>query len=256
MSDRPLLVSDFPATGSFFDHWFSIDSSQWCAFSLDLAQSEAQVAYNESMAGQKLMQNFFVPSEASIRHDFMLELLVTAQTSTVVIGPAGCGRSALLRSTLFGKLFDCNKQLASHHLTMSKRFDATRFKESLEGLLEQGPGGGSEKPKLRPPLGHRLVCYVEDLHMAFTDQHGDQPAVEAIRDYLTEGSWLSTSERRFRGIEGVTFCACLPSEVTGVSERTLRQFALVTLGSSTVESMKDRISGLTELLAAGWASAV
>jgi hypothetical protein len=202
------------------------------------------------------MQNFFVPSEASIRHDFMLELLVTAQTSTVVMGPTSSGRSSLLRSTLFGKLFECSKQLATDHLTMSKRYDAFKFKESLEGLLEKGAAGDGEKPKLRPPLGHRLVCYVEDLHMAFTDRHGDKPAVEAIRDYLTEGAWLSTTEQRFRDIEGVTICACLPSEVPEVSERALRQFALVTLEPPTIESMRSRISGLSELLAANWASAV
>jgi hypothetical protein len=51
----------------------------------------------------------------------------------------------------------------------------------LEWRLNKATGGH----RLRPHLDNKLICYVEDLHMAWTDPCGDQPAVEAMRDYLT-----------------------------------------------------------------------
>lgn len=104
-----------------------------------------------------------------------------------------------------------------------------------------------------------MICYIEDLHLAGTDSHGDQPAIEAIRDYLTAKAWLSPAKRRWREIEGVALYACMPTnapKTSQVSNRTLSRFALVSIDAPSVQSMTRRLSGLAAHLSVNWPSAI
>jgi hypothetical protein len=68
---------------------------------------------------------------------------------------------------------------------MTCHTDSIIFKENVERLLEWRLNKQTNQRKLKPHLDNKLVCYVEDLHLTWTDSHGDQPAVESLRDYLT-----------------------------------------------------------------------
>ena len=231
LPEPPLLISELPGDQSVFDVWYSVDSSQWQPFSLELAQAEAEIAFSERPESQRKMQNLFVPSMQSVRQELLLECLVTNFTSTLVLGQASSGRSSLLRSTLFSKVFEYTKQLVVEHLPMSKTCDATLFKNKIESVLELKAEGEGQTPKLRPYEGCRMICYIEDLHLGFADAHGDQPAIEALRDYLTAGAWLSPNKARWRELEGVALFACMPTnapESSVVCRRALHLFAIVT----------------------------
>jgi hypothetical protein len=56
---------------------------------------------------------------------------------------------------------------------MSSHTDSTQLKESIEKLLEWRLDKKGGERKLRPHLDNKLICYVEDLHMSWTDQSGD-----------------------------------------------------------------------------------
>ena len=109
LAEKPMLISEFPENASFFDYFFNLDSSQWNAFSLELALSEATIDYGTKVPSQKRAQNFYVPSRESIRYQYVLECLVTNQVSTLVVGPACSGRSALVKNTLFSQVFAFTK---------------------------------------------------------------------------------------------------------------------------------------------------
>ena len=117
--------------------------------------------------------NFYVPSADSVRYGFLLECAVTNQVSTLVVGPACSGRSAFLRETLFTDVFSYTKQLVTDHVTVSEHTDAAVFKGNVERLLEWRQNKATGVRKLRPHLDNKLICYVEDLHMCWTDPYGD-----------------------------------------------------------------------------------
>jgi hypothetical protein len=259
LPEKPMLISEFPQDASFYDYYFNADSSQWSAFSLELALSEAQIDYGARVPSQKRVQNFYVPSHDSVRYQYVLECLVANQVSTLVVGPACSGRSALVKNTLFSQVFDFTKQLVTDHVTMSSHCDSTGFKENLERLLEWRPSKQTGERRLRPHLDNKLVCYVEDLHLGWTDAHGDQPAIEAIRDYLTERAWLSSRKRMWREIEDVTIFACMAAnapETAGVSKRVLHRFHLVTLDEPQPETVQAMFRTQAELMVTDWPSTV
>lgn len=259
LEEKPMLISDYPEDASFFDCYFNLESSGWTKFSLEMEMNDAQIAFGNSVPSQKKVQNFFVPSAASVRYSYLLECLVTSQVSTLVVGPAGSGRSALLRETLFNHVFNYTQRLITDHVTMSAHTDSQVFKENIERLLEWRVHKDSGLRRLRPHLDNKLLCYVEDLHMSWTDPYGDQPAVEAVRDYLTQRAWLSSRKRRLREIEDVSFFACLASnapETSAVSGRVLHQFNLISLDEPHTETMTAMFRTLTDMLVLDWPSAI
>ena len=136
LEDKPMLISDFPENQSFYDYFFNLDSSKWNPFSLEMALNEAQIDYASWVPSEKKIQNVFVPSTDTIRYAYILESLITNQTSALVVGPACSGRSSLVRSLLFRSVFDFTRQLITDHITMSNHYDSGKFKECVERLLE------------------------------------------------------------------------------------------------------------------------
>jgi len=143
---------------------------------------------------------------------------------------------------------------------MSSHTDSSLFKENVERLLEfrlskHTPG----VRKLRPHLDNKLICYVEDLHMCWTDPYGDQPAIEAVRDYVSWNAWLSSRKRRWREIEDVTFFACMCSnapQTAGVSERLLHQFNLIALDDPSNATVRAMFARLVDVMVLEWPSAL
>ena len=254
-----MLVSDYPEGASFFDCWFNLETSGWVPFSLEQVINETNIDYNDRLPSQKKLQHFYVPSHASIRYAHILECLVTKQVSTIVTGPACSGRSALLREMLFSQVFAFTKQLVADHVTMSAQCDSKIFKDSVERLLEWRLNKQTGQRRLRPHLDNKLICYVEDIHMSWTDAYGDQPAIEAVRDYLTQQAWYSSRKRRWREIEDLSFFACMASnapETARVSERVLHQFNLISLDEPETDTTQSMFSQLTQLMVANWPSAI
>jgi len=60
------------------------------------------------------------------------------------------------------------------HVTMSSKVDAKAFKEHIELVLEYRTNKKDGMKRLRPPENQKLICYVEDLHLSYMDDYGDQ----------------------------------------------------------------------------------
>ena len=53
MPEKPMLVSDYPEEGSFYDCYFNLDTSGWTKFSLDMAINDAQLSFGEQLVSQR-----------------------------------------------------------------------------------------------------------------------------------------------------------------------------------------------------------
>jgi hypothetical protein len=97
-----------------------------------------------------------------------------------------------------------------------------------------------ETRKLRPAGREtKLIVYLEDMHLSATDRHGDQPGVEALRDFLSCQTWYSHRKKGMRQIEDVNFVACIDSrapEKDIVSQRILHKFFLMGMEPISTEN--------------------
>mmetsp|Transcript_42572 Transcript_42572/g.65299 ORF Transcript_42572/g.65299 Transcript_42572/m.65299 type:complete len:136 (+) Transcript_42572:4842-5249(+) len=134
---------------------------------------------------------------------------------------------------------------------MSDHTDSVIFKENVERLLEWRQNKATGQRRLRPHLENKLICYIEDIHMCWTDSYGDQPAIEAVREYLTARAWLSSRKRRQRDIEDVSFFACMASNsprTSNVSPRILHKFNLIAMEAPSDAKMFARFDCQVDIL--------
>mmetsp|Transcript_42647 Transcript_42647/g.65399 ORF Transcript_42647/g.65399 Transcript_42647/m.65399 type:complete len:169 (-) Transcript_42647:6885-7391(-) len=168
-----MLISNFPDKGSIYDFYFCLDKSDWKKFDVEHEVFDAKANYDSLLFSQKKISNFYVPTDDSIRYSYVLECLMTKQTSTLLIGSNCSGRSMLMRTLLFETAFDFTKQLVTEHLTLSQHSESKSFKRNVEGMLEYRLVAKNQERSLRPPEGNKLICYIEDLHLSYTDKYGD-----------------------------------------------------------------------------------
>ena len=74
---------------------------------------------------------------------------------------------------LFYKVFTYTKRVITDHVTMSSHTDSTIFKENVERLLEWRENKKTGQYRLKPIHDHKLICYIEDVHLCWTDSYGD-----------------------------------------------------------------------------------
>jgi hypothetical protein len=106
------------------------------------------------------------------------------------------------------------------------------LKENVETMLEYKTDKDTGIRALRPHNKNNLIVYIQDLHMAHTDQYGDQSAIESIRDYFTSKCWLSPRKNKLRNIENLSFFCCMASnspETSLISKRILHRFNVISL---------------------------
>jgi len=200
LSETPMLISNFPEGQSFYDYFFCLDTSEWKKFDVQGEMDSSRNLYNMSIPSQKKIENLFVPSIDNIRHAYILECLVTRQQSAIVIGPGCSGRSALVRNLLFDAVNEFSKKLQTEHITMSSHSTCTAFKANVESFLEYKQSKDSAERVFKPPKDNKIICYIQDVHLAMQDKFHDQGALEAIRDYLTTRSWVSARKRKIKTI--------------------------------------------------------
>lgn len=56
---------------------------------------------------------------------------------------------------------------------------------------------------------HKLIVYLEDLHMAQVDKYNDLPGLEVLRDLLTTSEWYSAAHKSHRAIDDTNLIACI-----------------------------------------------
>ena len=156
-------------------------------------------------------------------------------------------------------MHEFSKKLQTEHVTLSKHSSCTAFKANVESILEYRHDKETDTRSYKPPRDNRVVCYIQDLHMAQVDKFGDQGALEAMRDYLTTQSWVSARKLKIRAIENVCFFADMATnhpETELVSGRLLHHFNLIVLSDFDQDSFQLKVQTMTDMIMASWSQSV
>jgi len=276
--EKPLFISDFPFDQfDLFDAYFNLDSNSWSKFDLDKSTSRMLLGFDEMIPTMRLIQNIYVPTQQSVRFNYMMECLLTAMKPVVVVGEGACGKSALLKNFIFSEMNMFAQHTFTEHITCSHYTSCASFKTNVERNLEtrklEGVNTKDDMGKtmnshmyekaedsghMQPPgYNHKLILYLEDIHMTWKDKHLDQPALEVVRDLVTTREWYSTAKKGVRVIDGVNVVACMDSrseQATFLSDRLLRQFAVIGLEGFDSETAVGIFVQLFEKESSNWPS--
>lgn len=185
------------------------------------------------------MSSVTVPTPESAAAMFWLDAMVARGIPAMLVGPAGCGKTAVITGALGlrtgtggakGTSGSASAALPPTALcTVNFNFytSASALQMTLEGPLEKkfatsfGPVGGSA-----------LIFFLDDLNLPEVDPYGTQSAIELVRQHLDYGHWFDRTRLTPKFVSGCQYVAAMnPGAGSGlVSPRLQRHFATFAVG--------------------------
>ncbi|XP_058857324.1 dynein beta chain, ciliary-like isoform X3 [Acipenser ruthenus] len=222
-----------------FNHWWREQFGKDCVFPVEREiwdyyidkETWQFVRWSDSVplysvpCGQGIPSQAFVHTVESEQLVYLTSLLSAAGHPVLLLGEAGCGKSMVLNQHIQALYSGDEVEVLQLRVAMNRSTTPQKLWQSLLNKVEWHHGA------VYAPLKNRkLLCLVDDLHLAQVDHHGSQPACELMRQLLDCGGGFDPLSFEWKKIKNVTFLATAnvnsSARVPKPSQRLLRHYSI------------------------------
>lgn len=176
--------------------------------------------------------DLIVPTSDTSKFGYISQILLRNQQAVMLTGDTGVGKSILAKEILL-RLSESN--IIPVTLNFSAQTDSKRTQETMEARLDK-----RKKTLLGPPIGKKMLYFIDDVNMPELDRYGSQPPIELLRQLL-DFKGLFDREKLFwkNYIDVIIGAACAPpgGGRNPLSPRFVRHFSLIQLPSPNTATL-------------------
>mmetsp|Transcript_22862 Transcript_22862/g.57026 ORF Transcript_22862/g.57026 Transcript_22862/m.57026 type:complete len:4419 (+) Transcript_22862:2-13258(+) len=160
----------FPHRGEVFDFFVDKEKGEFAAW--------ADIVPTLSYSSSEPMSSVTVPTGETVAITFWLDNLMPRKHPAMLIGAAGCGKTAIIN----GKLRALGDDYLTSSVNVNYYTNSNLFLKILEGPLEKKAG-----KNYGPPGSKKLVYFVDDLNMAALDKYNTASNIALMLQHCTYG---------------------------------------------------------------------
>ncbi|EKX31285.1 hypothetical protein GUITHDRAFT_83228, partial [Guillardia theta CCMP2712] len=191
--EAPKLTAPLPDKGSMYDWCFDQHKGRWLGW-LETIPSYSIPAGTE-------FQDILVPTMDTVRYTSIMTTLLSNDYHCLFVGDTGTGKSVMVKDKLMRGM---GEKLVPHFMNFSAQTKANQTQDIIDGKVDK-----RRKGVFGPPLGKKMVVFVDDLNMPAKETYGAQPPIEILRQWMHWGGWWDRKEIEWRTLIDMVFVSCM-----------------------------------------------
>ena len=215
-----------PSAGNLQDYSYSMQTRRWVRWENTLKDC--------SIPSDMLFENIFIPTTSTVKCKSLLQRLVKRGFPTLLCGPTGTGKSALLKKMILDDLDQ--KNTLPVLVNFSAQTQVTQVQDIIDSKLDKlrrgvyGPRGGKQ-----------CIIFIDEFNLPEVEEYGAQPPLELIRQFLCDGGWFDLATKDFKNIVRTQIITAMGPPSGGrnsISPRVMRHFSFVCMTENDTPSLE------------------
>ncbi|KAK5648316.1 hypothetical protein RI129_003208 [Pyrocoelia pectoralis] len=213
--EKRALMRQLPtAFETMYDYCLDIINDQWVAWDWLVPEY-----IHDS---EKKFTEILVPTVDTVRITYVLKLMNEVKRPVVLVGETGTSKTAIIQDFLR----QLNPELVVlMNINFSSRTSSMDVQKNVESVVEK-----RTKDVFGPPIGKKLLCFIDDMNMPQVDDYGTQQPIALLKLLFEKGGFYDRGkELNWKTIKDISYFAAMGVAGGGRNEVDPRFISMFTV---------------------------